>query len=75
MGMRIKNYVRLFPHNKNISTIERVEFISNSISYVICRGRCCNIVALKVHVRTEDEIDVKDKVCEKLESVFNKYQK
>jgi hypothetical protein len=63
-GMRIMNYV----HKRNISTVKRVEFVSNRISYIILRGRWCHIIVLNVHAPTEDKTDdVKDNFYEELE--------
>jgi hypothetical protein len=43
-----------FVHKKIISAVKRVEFVSERISYVILRGRWCDIVVLNVHAPTED---------------------
>jgi exonuclease III len=46
------------------------------MSYVILRGRWCNIIVLNVHAPTEDKIDdTKDRFCEELEHVFDKFPK
>jgi hypothetical protein len=37
--------------------IKRVEFISDRMSYIILRGRWCDIIVLNVHAPTEDKID------------------
>jgi hypothetical protein len=37
--------------------VKRVEFISDRISYIILRGRWCNIIVLNVHAPTVDKID------------------
>jgi hypothetical protein len=34
-----------------------VYFISDRMSYIILRGRWCNIIMLNVHAPTEDKID------------------
>jgi hypothetical protein len=48
-------------HKRIISTLQRVEFISDRMSYIILRGRWCRIVVLNIHTPTEDKIDdVKD---------------
>jgi hypothetical protein len=45
-----------------MSAVKRVEFVSDRISYIIPRGRWCDVIALNVHARTEDKIDdVKDR--------------
>jgi hypothetical protein len=51
-----------------ISAVERVEFVSNRISF--------DIIVLNVHVPTDDKIDdMKDSFYEESESVFNKFPK
>jgi hypothetical protein len=44
------------------------------MSYIILRGRWCNIIVLNVHAPTEDNIqDIKDRLYEELEQVFDKF--
>jgi hypothetical protein len=46
------------------------------MSYIILRGRWCNIIVLNVHAPTEDKIDdVKDRFYEELEQVIYKFPK
>jgi hypothetical protein len=53
-----------FVHKGFISAVKRVEFVSDRMSYIILRGRWCDIV-LKVRAPTEDKIDnVKDSFYE-----------
>jgi hypothetical protein len=40
-----------------MSAVKRVEFISDMMSYIILRGRWCDIIVLNVHTPTEDKID------------------
>jgi hypothetical protein len=61
-----------------MSAVERVEFVSDGMSYIILRGHWCDIIVLNVHAPTEDKIDdVKDSFYEALlvERVFNKFPK
>jgi hypothetical protein len=59
-----------------ISAVERVEFVSDRMSYVILRGRWCDIIVLNVHAPTEDKIDdMKHKFYEELELAFDKFPK
>jgi hypothetical protein len=44
-------------HKRIISAVKRVEFVSDRISYIILRGRWCDIIVLNVHAPTEDKID------------------
>jgi hypothetical protein len=56
--------------------VKRVEFVSGRMSYMILRGRWCNIIVLNVHAPTEDKIDdTKDSFYEELERVFDKFPK
>jgi hypothetical protein len=62
-----------FVHKRIISAVERVEFVSDRMSYIILRGRWCDIIILNVHAPTEDKTDnVKDRFYEELEQVFDK---
>jgi hypothetical protein len=63
-------------HKRIISSVKRVEFVSDRLSYIILRGRWCDIIVLNVHVPTEDNTsDVKDSFYEELERVFDKFPK
>jgi hypothetical protein len=63
-----------FIHRRIISAVKRVEFVSDRISYIILRGRWCDIIVLNVHAPTEDKSDVvKDRFYEELEQVFDKF--
>jgi hypothetical protein len=43
------------------------------MSYIILRGRWCNIIVLNVYAPTEDKIDfIKNRFYEELEYVFDK---
>jgi hypothetical protein len=47
-----------------------------SLSYVILRGRWCDIIVLNVHAPTEDKCDdTKDSFYEELEGVFDQFFK
>jgi hypothetical protein len=63
-----------FIHKRIVSAVKRVEFISDRMSYIILRGCWCNIIDLSVHAPTEDKIDdIKDRLYEELEQVFDKF--
>jgi hypothetical protein len=65
-----------FVHNRIISAVKRVEFVSDRMSYIILRARWCHIIVLNVHAPTEDKTDdVKDSFYEELEHVFHKFPK
>jgi hypothetical protein len=60
-----------FIHKRIVSAVKRVEFVSERMSYMILRGRWCNIIVLNVHAPTEDKIDdIKDRFYEELEQVL-----
>jgi hypothetical protein len=40
-------------HNRIISAVKRVEFVSDRMSYIILRGRWCHIIVLNVYAPTE----------------------
>jgi hypothetical protein len=63
-----------FVHKRILSAVRRAEFISDRMSYIILRGRWCNIIVLNVHVPCEDKgDDVKDSFYEKLGRVFDQF--
>jgi hypothetical protein len=45
-----------FVHKRIISAVKRVKFVSDRMSYVIRRGRLCEIIVLNVHAPTEDKL-------------------
>jgi hypothetical protein len=50
-----------------MSAVKRVEFVSDTMSYIILRGPWCNIIVVNVHSPTEDKIDdIKDTFYEEL---------
>jgi hypothetical protein len=55
---------------KIISAVNRVEFVSDRMSYIILGVHWCHIIALNVHAPTEDKTDdVKGSFYEELECV------
>jgi hypothetical protein len=44
-----------FVHKRIISTVMRVEFVNDIVSYIILRGRWFHIIVLNVHAPTEDK--------------------
>jgi hypothetical protein len=48
---------RIFLHHIIISSVRRVEFVSNWMSHIILRGRWCNIIVLNVHAPSEEKSD------------------
>jgi hypothetical protein len=65
-----------FIHKRIVSAVKRVEFVSDRMSYVILRGRWCNIIVLNVLAPTEDKIDdTKERFYEEQEQVLDKFPK
>jgi hypothetical protein len=42
----------MFVHERIMSAVNRVEFVSDMMSHVMLRGRWCHIIALNVHAPT-----------------------
>jgi hypothetical protein len=59
-----------------MSAVKRMEYVSDRMSYIILRGRWCNIIVLNVHGPIEDKIDyIKVRFYEELEQIFDKFPK
>ena len=60
-----------FVHQRIASTVKRVEIVSDRVSYIVMRGRWCNIIVVNVHALSEEKSDEsKDSFYEELEQVF-----
>jgi hypothetical protein len=65
-----------FVHQRIVSAIKRVEFISDRMSYMVLKHRWCNIIVLNVHAPTEEKSDDSvDSSCEELEQIFYHFPK
>ena len=65
-----------FVHQRIASVVKRVEFVSDRMSYIVLRGRWCNIVVLNVHAPSEEKSDnSKDGFYEELEHDFDNFPK
>ena len=54
-----------------MSAVQIVEFVSDRVSYMVMRGRWCNIIVLNLHAPSEEKSDdSKDSFYEELEQVF-----
>ena len=61
-----------FIHQRIASAVKREAFVSDRLSYIVLRGRWCNIIDLNVHVPSEEKSDEsKGSFYEELEKVFN----
>jgi predicted choloylglycine hydrolase len=66
MGLQLG--IEIFIHNRIISAVKSIEFVSDRMSYITLKGRCCDIIVLNVHAPTEDkDDDIKDSLYEELE--------
>jgi hypothetical protein len=60
----------------NTQSYSSVEFVSARMSYIVLRGRWCNIIVLNVHAPSEEKSDEsKDGFYEELKQVFNHFCK
>jgi hypothetical protein len=63
-----------FVHNRIISAVKRVEFVSDRVSYTTLKGHWCDVIVLNVHAPTENkDDDIKDGFYEELEQVFDQF--
>jgi len=46
-----------FVHQRIASAIKRVKFVNDRMSYIVLRGRWCNIIFLNVHAPSEEKSD------------------
>jgi hypothetical protein len=66
----------LFVHQRIVPAVKKLEFVSDRISYIVLRGRWCNIIVLNVHMSTEEKHDdSENSFNEELEQVFNHFPK
>jgi hypothetical protein len=66
----------LFVHQRIVPAIKRVEFVSDRMSYIVLRGRWCNIIVPNVHASTKEKGDDSNvSFCEELEEVFDNFPK
>jgi len=66
-----------FVHLRTVSAVKRVEFFfSNSLSYIVLRGRWLNIFVVNVRAPREEKRDEsKESFYEELEQVFDNFPK
>jgi len=56
--MKIINWEQdFFVHHRIVSAFKSVEFFSDCMSYIVLRGRWCNIIVLNVHAPSEEKSD------------------
>jgi len=60
-----------FVHYRIVSAVKKAVFVSDTMSYIVLRGRWCNIIVLNVHAPSEEKRDdSNDSSFEELEQVF-----
>ena len=65
-----------FVHHRTVSAVERIKFFSYRVSYMILRGRWCNIIVFNAEApREEKSDDSKYSFYEELEQVFHHFPK
>ena len=63
-----------FVHKRIKSAVKKVEFISDRLSYLVLKGRWCDIVVINAHAPTEEKDDhIKDSFYEELEHTFDQF--
>ena len=66
----------IFVHRRIVSAVKKLEFFSDRMSYVVLRGRWCNIIVCNVHPPSEEKSgDSKDSFIEELERSFFQFYK
>src|SRR5215510_13192220 len=74
--MKIISWEQVFVQQRIAYSVKRVQFVSDRISYIVLRGRWCNIIILNVHAQSEEKSDEsKDSFYEELEQVFDHFPK
>jgi hypothetical protein len=59
-------------HHRIVLAVKRVEFVGDTISYIVLRGFWCNSIVLNENAPSEEKSDdSKDSLYEELEQVFH----
>ena len=57
-----------------VSAVKRAKFLGDRMSYIVLRGRRCNIIVLNMNAPIEERRDdTKDSLCEELQQVFDHF--
>ena len=46
-----------FVHHRIVLAVKREDFVSDRVSYVVLRGRWCNVIVLNVHAPSDEGSD------------------
>jgi hypothetical protein len=56
-----------FVHHRLLSAVKIAEYVSDRMSYIVLRGRWCNIIILKLYAPSEERSDIsKDSFAKEL---------
>ena len=55
--------IRYFVHHRIVLAVERVEFVNDRVSYIVLRGRWCNIFVLNMRAPSEEKGDDSNNSC------------
>jgi hypothetical protein len=58
---------RTFVHHRIISAVHRAEFVNDSMSYIVLRGRWCNIIVLNDVYQLRRKVLIQRQFCEEME--------
>jgi len=57
-----------------LSAVKTEDFVSDRMSYIVLRGRWCNIIVLNVHAPSKEKSDdSKHRFYEELDQVFRSF--
>ena len=66
--------MKVCPQFRIVSSVKRVEFVSDRVSCIVLRGHWCNIILVNVHALSEEKSeDSRDSFYEELEQVFDHF--
>jgi exonuclease III len=72
----LESGIGFFVHKGLISAVKKVEFVSDRMSYIILKGRRCDVILLNIYFPTEDKInDMKDSFYAEPDCVFDIFPK
>jgi len=61
----------MFVHHRLVSTVKRVEIVSDRMLYIVLRGRWCNNIVMNVPAPSEEKNDYsKDSSYEEVSIIF-----
>jgi len=67
---------KFFVRHRVVTAVQRVQVFSDRMSYIVLRGRCCDIIVLNAQVKTQEKSDdSKHRFYEELERDFEQFPK